>query len=197
MSKYLAWASLIFCFDRISSAALRSTHFAYLVCFKHGTMSFLEVVYTATQISVAGPQHIISQLRLPAKEAKKHESVEATYFQGIKKVVISGEDTKVPMDVIFLAIYSRATSLSGKIVEEVTSPPGVPPRSVVRRVLWSFPSRKSLFFRFLRAINWYRIAEIFIMTFIIYFTSSYVSQINPVFLFSLIVFITIFKHLFA
>ncbi|KAH9284278.1 hypothetical protein ECG_03177 [Echinococcus granulosus] len=79
--------------------------FWYLVSVKPSLMSFLEVDYTGSSLSVCGPQDIVSRLNLP----KGHFTVKP--FNDFTKVVISGQFSNVPLDVIYLAIYSRASSL--------------------------------------------------------------------------------------
>lgn len=91
-------------------------------------MHFLQVRCTESTLTLSGPNCIIRKLNLPKADSYKWS------YNGFAKVIIHAAMSPAPLDVVFLSIYSRASSLSGTIVEEFSSQD-----RAFRYILWSFP----------------------------------------------------------
>nr|CDS19851.1 expressed protein [Echinococcus granulosus] len=146
-------------------------------------MSFLEVDYTGSSLSVCGPQDIVSRLNLP----KGHFTVKP--FNDFTKVVISGQFSNVPLDVIFLAIYSRASSLSGTIVEQSKS-------SASRHILWSFPTKKNPLVELWTSMDSIMTFKALVLTYVLRTLSFHLLNLNVLFIFFFFLLLLYIRRLF-
>ncbi|VDK22645.1 unnamed protein product [Taenia asiatica] len=146
-------------------------------------MSFLEVDYTESSLSVCGPQDIISRLNLP-----KHISG-VRPFNDFTKVVITKCSSTVPLDVIFLAVYSRASSLSGTIVEQSKSPAS-------RHILWSFPIKKNPLVELWNSMDLPTAAKALVLTYVLRTFSLHLLNLNVLLLFFLSLLLLYLRRLF-
>ncbi|VUZ47594.1 unnamed protein product [Hymenolepis diminuta] len=92
-------------------------------------MRFLDVNLSEGKLIICGSQNILSDLRLRFPDQC------TSSFRDCSKIVISSFN-----------IYTRASNLSGMIVEQSNS-------AMSRRILWSFPARKSLLYRLRHSVD--------------------------------------------
>nr|CUU99171.1 hypothetical transcript [Hymenolepis microstoma] len=78
-------------------------------------MRFLDVSLSDDKLNVCGSQDILSDLRLQIPN--QHIGS----FRDCKQIVVYSSSTTVPLDLIFLDIYTQASNLSGTIVNESRS----------------------------------------------------------------------------
>lgn len=133
-------------------------------------MRFLDVNLSEGKLSICGSQNILSDLRLQLPDQR------TSSFCDCNKIVISSLSTNVPLDLIFLDIYTRASNLSGMIVEQSNS-------AMSRRILWSFPARKSLLYRLWDSVNLFIILESLFFAYALRLLSVEVMNLGFLFLF--------------
>lgn len=146
-------------------------------------MLFLEIDYTESTLVVCGPQDIISRLNLP-----EHISG-VKPFNDFTKVVLTKHSSAVPLDVIFLAVYSRASTLSGTIVEQSKSPSS-------RHILWSFPPKKNLLVGLWNSMDSLIIAKALILTYVLRTLSFHLLNLNVPLLFFFSLLLLYFRRSF-
>lgn len=97
-------------------------------------MRFLDVDLSDGKLCICGSQNILSDLGLHLQNHTVHS------FRDCSRIVISSFNSNVSLDLIFLDVYTRASNLSGTVIEKSSSP-------ISRRILWSFPARKPLMYK--------------------------------------------------
>ena len=149
----------LYLFHRICDYISRSFEFTK-------TTHYLQAKYTGGIVTLSGSEDIINKLDLPETVFPK------VSYKGFAEIVIRPPDSPIPLDALFLAIYSRACSLSGTILEQSSLA-----EKSYRYVLWSFPS-SSFLSRILRPINSSFLLKSVALGFVIRSLSSYILDLG-------------------
>lgn len=111
------------------------------------------------------------------------------------QLVLSSPECGVPLDALFISIYSQLFSLAGKVIEDVSSPPSPSSPLPYRRILWSFPHQTHFLMNLLKKIQWSILLEAILATVLLNFSVRQLSAMSFYSLFLFLFIVLVFRRL--